>query len=301
MIKRSLTALVIIFLAAATLLAAGPGEKLKKEFSAKDKVQLSIVSGDVLILNGTTGKIIVEVKYDVSPADAFEARFHERKNSLQIKEKWYGQHSRGNVLWTVTVPAKTEIKFSSASGDLRAENMRGAIKCNTASGDIELENCAAKVKINTASGDVKAGDLQGTVDISTASGDVELKNCNGEFDVSCASGDIEARGLKISGNGEFSTASGDIDLKLGADLDGDLELSAASGDVDLRFNGTRLADFIEVSASRKKGRIHGNIDFDSAKPVEVHGKTYMRKTFGKKTAGTAVFAESASGDITIKK
>ena len=112
--------------------AQGPKE-IHKTFDVKKLVRVEVTSGDCAVQAGDQNEIVVDLVYDVRPEDAFEPDFQERSDELKIKEKWYG-NSSGKVTWTITVPRKTDIMFSAASGDLNLDGIAGAVEAKTASG-----------------------------------------------------------------------------------------------------------------------------------------------------------------------
>jgi len=297
---RFFTILIFTSLLFSTAFAAS-ADKMKKDFAAKAKVEISTVSGDCILQAGKSSKILVEVEYDVEPPESFKPDFRIKSNTLAIKEKWRGRSSSGKVTWIITVPAKTEVEFTTASGDITISGIKNKIDISTASGDITLEDCQGKMDCSTASGDINADDISGELDFSTASGDMEIRQCNGEFDLSCASGDIEAKALTVTSGSEFSTASGDIDITLAASPKDDIEISAASGDISLDYDSSKMEGYFELSTRQRKGRIRADIDFDKETEYERNGRTYVKKTVQMGSRKNAVYMETASGSISLKK
>ncbi len=257
-------------------------QKINKKFEAKKKVELNVTSGDCTVKTGNANEILVDVIYDIEPADAFKPDFRESGNSLKIKEQWRGS-SHGRVSWTITLPKETEFEFSAASGDLwvsgltkglesstasgdiSIEDVSGEIDCSTASGDVSISASKGEFDISTASGDVDAKDISGEMDMSTASGEIKIKGASGSFELSCASGEIEAKNIIVEDEGSFSTASGDVEVTLAKTATVDLSLSAASGDVTLDYNGNELQGYFELSSKKRSGRINAPYSFDQGR------------------------------------
>jgi len=294
------TVYVIVFLAFGTGFAQKE-EKFHKEFDKKESVMISTVSGDCIIKQSSSDKIILDVVYSVRPSKFFEPDISERGNSLKIKERWSGSSSSGKVTWTLAVPPETEVEFSTASGDLSVEGVNNKIEANTASGDIEIENTTGDLDCNTASGDIKVKNAQGEMELNTASGEVDVKNSKGVFELSCASGDIDASNITIKEESSFSTASGDVEVKLAKSSDYDLELSAASGDVTLDYNGNQIKGFFEFTAKKRRGRISSPISFDSEEEFGRNGNEYVRKSFTKDGSNPKIYLETSSGTVKLKK
>ena len=272
----------------------------RKEFKAKANLDINLVSGDCIIEVGGSDVIKVNVKYSVSPKGSFEPVIKESSNTLKLKGKWHGSSS-GNVTWTITVPAKTEVEFSSASGDLSVEGIMASVEGRTASGDISISNSKGDFELKTASGDIEAENIKGEFEFKTASGDLDIKDASGSFDLSCASGDIEASDVTIIDEGSFSTASGDVEVSLAKTPTADVELSAASGDVTLDYQGNQVKGSFELSARKSKGKIRSDMAYDSEKEFQRSGRTYVRKMFTIGSDSPMILLQTASGNVTFKK
>jgi DUF4097 and DUF4098 domain-containing protein YvlB len=291
---------------------------IDKSFDAKKNVRIETTSGDCLIKAGESGKINVHVEYSERAEESFEADIQEKNNSIRIKERWHGRNSGGRVSWTITVPAETEVEFSTASGDLSVENLNNVLEASTASGDVTIENSKGDIEVSTASGDIdisdsegkldfstasgdiKSSGLGGELDFSTASGDIKIRGAEGSFDLSCASGDVEASGIIIDDDSEFSTASGDVEVSLDKSSENDIDLSTASGDVTLDYNGNEIKGYFEFSAKKRSGRIRSPIDFDKEEVYGRNGDEYVRKSFTKGSGTPKIYISTASGRLTLK-
>jgi hypothetical protein len=306
----------ILILAA---LAHGQDENhFNRSYPAKEAVHIKLASSDCFIEAGGPDKIVVDVRYTVTPADAFEPEVYESGSSLKISENWHG-HSSGRVYWTITLPPATEVSFSAASGDLtvsglnkeikataasgdiRAEDLTGDIEIKTASGDIRIGTCKGDIEVSAASGDIDATELSGEIEISAASGDVEIRDSAGLFDLGTASGDIKGTGLSIEGYSTFSAASGDVKIGLAASSKYDMELSAASGDVTLDYNGQPMNGYFELQARKYSGSITAPYPFDTEEEFERSGQTFEKKSFKRGDASPKITLQTSSGRAALKK
>ncbi|UCD64932.1 MAG: DUF4097 family beta strand repeat protein, partial [Candidatus Zixiibacteriota bacterium] len=262
---RSARLLLLVVMAVLLLVLsaqAGSKKELVKNFEAKEYVKVSTVSGDCIIRKGEPGKITVEVNSSVRPSDAFEPKFRERSNSLVLEEEMYGS-CYGESEWILTVPEGTRVKFSTASGDLLVEDMKGDFEASTASGDAEIVNCRGEFEFSTASGDVEMTGCSGDFHLETASGEIDFDDCQGYFNVSTASGDIEAVNVTLEGRSAFSTASGTSRVVVAASPEHDLKVSTASGRAILDYNGNTLTGRFELIAKERSGDIDAPFDFDN--------------------------------------
>ncbi len=335
--RRGMIVVALTLMLAFGLAETASAKELHKSFSGFTKVDLSTVSGDVLIKTHSSDKVVVDVIYDVEPDDVIEFIFKESGKTLTIKEKWQGSSRRANVDWTLTVPADIEIDFSTASGDITAAGLTGGIDANTASGDIDLRDMKGDMELTTASGDAKLVNLEGDIEISTASGDISVDNVSGDvelatasgdieasglsdkidlsvasgdikisdskgaFDIGCASGDINAEGIVIKDDSEFSAASGDVEIVLAETCDFDLELASASGDVVLDYDGNEVKGYFEFTTRKRRGRIVCPFDFDKEEEYEDDGETYLRKSFTRGGDTPRIEISTASGKVVLKK
>jgi DUF4097 and DUF4098 domain-containing protein YvlB len=335
------TVLVLALLAVSGIAYMVSAEEVTKTFDGIKKVELSSVSGDCVVKTHKSDEVIVELYYDVTPEGAFEYEMKESGKTLVIKEKW-GRNKKhrnmsGDVSWTLTVPADTEIEFSTASGDITASgltksieastasgdidlrdvsadidistasgdatlvNLEGDVEISTASGDIEIEDSEGDIELSTASGDIDATDVSGDIDLGAASGDIKISGSRGTFDVGCASGDIDAKGMKIEGESEFSAASGSVEISLAETCEYDLEISSASGNAILDYNGNEVKGFFEFTVHKRRGKISCPFDFDEEEEFEEHDQTYVRKSFSRKGDSPRIELSTASGKAVLKK
>jgi DUF4097 and DUF4098 domain-containing protein YvlB len=301
-----------------TTVFAQEKQELSKSFAGKESIRIETTSGDCILKQGTSDNIDIHVVWSVRPEDAFEPDIQERDNSLRIKERWYGRSS-GRVTWTISVPAATDIRFSTASGDLSISDLKNRSDISTASGEVTIENSEGTFDISTASGDVTLLDLKGEFDVSTASGEVDANNLDGEikmntasgdvkvrkssgaFELSCASGEIQVSNIVIKEESSFSTASGDIDVTLGESAEYDLELSAASGDVTLDYAGNEIKGFFEFQSKKRRGRIKAPFDFDTEEEHGRHDDIYVIKTARIKADQPRIFLKTSSGKAVLRK
>ena len=294
-------------------------KEINKTFEVKKNVRIQTVSGDCILMTGDPGKITVKVKYSANIEGSFEADMQEKSNSLKLRERWHRSSSGGKIEWTVTVPQETEIEFSTASGDLSAdeinilleastasgdiiiERSKGDYEISTASGDIDISDSNGKFDFSTASGDIKASQMSGELELSTASGDIKLRNGEGLFELNCASGDIKVSGINVNEESSFSTASGDIEVELADSPDYDLDLSAASGDVTLDYNGNEIKGFFEFTAKKRSGNIKSPFEFDKEEEYGRNGDEYVKKSFSRGGQSPKIYLSTASGRATLKK
>ncbi len=306
-----------LMLLSATALQART-EELDKTFSAKERVNVKTVSGDVIIKAGTGDQIDVHLVYRYRPSDSFEPLFKERDKALTISEDMHGNCS-GRSEWTITVPPGTRLSISSASGDFTIDGMKNKINAETASGDITVTNCSGDIKVESASGDVMLTDVSGEIDaesasgdvtgerlsgfltLESASGDVLAEKAEGAFDLSSASGNVEALDIVLNDDSEFETATGRVDVSLAKSPEHDLIVGTATGRAVLDFGGNPIKGHFEFTTRADRGRIDSPFDFDDVETYEKWDEEYVRKSFTRGGSTPSIYIETATGKIALKE
>jgi DUF4097 and DUF4098 domain-containing protein YvlB len=90
-----------------------------------------------------------------------------------------------------TLDDTASLAFATASGDLTAGSVAGALAVKSASGDVDVRSVDATASVNTVSGDVRIGPTSASVAVKTVSGDVELQAAGASVQVGSVSGDVE--------------------------------------------------------------------------------------------------------------
>ena len=299
---RQKTFLLVLMLSILFLNApATEKQEINKTFKPMEVVEISTVSGDCKIITGKDNKILVNLVYTYS-TDKFEPILKEEGNTLILKEEFnsssWGSSHRGESSWTLTVPEKTKIEFSSASGDLNAAGLKGGLSARVASGDLNVKDSKGKLKFKAASGDIEMKHSSGEISVKTASGDIELSNVQGEFDVKTASGDINASGIHFTGESDLKSVSGDMLVELSKSNEYDLDLSTVSGNITLDYKGNPVKGYFGFKGM--KGKISSDIPFDSKEKSSQYNP-FVKKFFKKGGDSPEISLKTVSGKLTFKK
>lgn len=137
------------------------------------------------------------------------------------------------------------LTFTTASGDLVAGAVAGALGAKAASGDVAVRSVGGTSTVNTVSGDVRLGETAGLAAVNTVAGDVELDGVAGGARVSCVSGDVHVAtrpglALWIDVQSVSGSVTSDLDVgdaPGGGEAQVELRVRTVSGDVRI----TRVA------------------------------------------------------------
>jgi len=327
-----------LFFAAATM-AAIDEDHITKTFPAKRLVRLETSMGSCVIKVGTKDQVTVDLEYSIefSGGGSYRPEMEDDGDELVLGETMKCRHCRGSVVWTITIPEKTEVRFETASGsldvtgtssrieasiasgsvtlidckgpidvktasgDLKIRDFTGELSASTASGSIDVRACDGGIHVNTASGDIRALDMSGELAISTASGTIRADNLKGSVELSTASGDVRASGIRVDGKSTFNSASGDAIITLAASPASDIEVGSASGDAVLQYNGNPIQGHFELIALADDGDISAPFKFDEEREFRRHGQSYVGKSFTLGTGGPEVTIRTGSGEATLEK
>lgn len=310
------------------LLAAAPGPVQDDtwSFSGVDRIELSGISGDLVVEAASGDAVELGLEADVRPADAFAPEVRQDGGTVRIEESWRGRNSSGHVRWTLSIPSTmpptivmrsasggldlsgvdATVRFESASGDVRVRSasIRTGSTFETASGDYDVADAdvGQDVTMETASGDLRIADTRaaGSFGFETASGDVVLQDTRGILRASSASGDVEVRDAELDGPSRFSSASGDVRLHLSQAPRFDLEASSASGDVDVEMPFG--SDFTLVMTRRQdRGRIDAPFDGAAERTFERHGQRYVEQRVEQGSGGPEIVLSTASGSVSVRR
>lgn len=124
---------------------------------------------------------------------------------------------------------KVEIKTASGDIDVRSAE---TLVVKTASGDLDVESVERSLRFTSASGDLRAERIAGSMVVSTASGDVHIEVADATLEMNTASGDAYI--TRFAGrSANFKTMSGDIDLGIPTGTSVDLDATLLSGKLRL--------------------------------------------------------------------
>lgn len=307
----------MIMMLATTLIAQ---QKIEREFSGVDKINMSTSSGNCVLKKGNTDKVLVTVEFTYD-SDEYNPEFDQNGSMLKIKEDFNGRGSHsGKSNWTLTVPNDMDIKFNTGSGDFEAsdlklelslnagsgdfffKNMKGEIVSNAGSGDMRLEGFDGELRANTGSGDVRVNGTKGELKINTGSGDIDIADASGAISANVGSGTIDARGIMVTDASGFNSGSGNVGVVLAGSPKADISVNSGSGDADLDFNGNAIDGLVVMKANKKNGRIRAPFDFDTTEEIDNHGsQPLIKKTAKRGNSDIQIKVGTGSGTASLSE
>lgn len=277
-------------------------------------------SGDIVVHPGTSGKVEVHAKIRASGfhiGGDLEQRIHQIEtnppieqdgNTIRIGHVEDHELLRNiSISYDLTVPAETNLRSASGSGDERINGINGPADATSGSGSLELRDIGAETHARSGSGDVDLQSIHGSARATTGSGSIHATGIGGGFTASSGSGDIRVE-QTAAGDVEIGTGSGTVEVKgaSGAvrvqtgsgnitaqgDPKGDWRLRTGSGDVNVQFPAS--AGY-ELSAHTGSGSIHTNGEMTVQGTISAH--ELHSKVHG---GGSLVDLSTSSGTINIR-
>ena len=289
-------AAVLAVLSTAPALAYSAEGSFERTLQVTGPVELEVKtgSGNITISTGAAGS--VKVRATIRGRDEEKVRYLESNPPIEqegnsitighIEERSRRRHI--SISYEVVVPAETEVRASTGSGNERISGVRGPVRVTTGSGDVSISNIGGNVRVTTGSGDVTLESVEGTLEATTGSGNIEGRGVAGDVEVSTGSGNVEVEGLR--GSLRASTGSGNISAA-GA-LGGDWKLRAGVGGLSVSLPAEAAFD---LEAHTHSGRI------ETDHPITVQGSLGRGRLQGKvRGGGYRVDLETGSGNIQIR-
>lgn len=212
-----------------------------------------------------------------------------------------------SISYELIVPADTELRSRTGSGNQIVDGIRGSLDVGTGSGGIKVSNVSNTVRGDTGSGNIEIDHVKGRVRAKTGSGSISASDVAGGFEAETGSGRITlqqtapgaVRADTGSGGMDLHGVQGPLEAKAGSgtihaegDPQGDWTVHTGSGTVQLRLPANAAFDLDAHTSS-------GSIQVDH--PVTVQGTLGRKDIQGKVRGGGArVEVETGSGNIQIQ-
>jgi putative adhesin len=212
-----------------------------------------------------------------------------------------------SINYEVTVPAETELRVESGSGNQRVEGIRGPLEVSAGSGGLKISAIGDRVHAETGSGDIEIEQVKGNVHAKTGSGSIQAEEIAGGFEADTGSGHITLK-QTAPGSVRVDTGSGGMELR---GVRGSLDAKAGSGTIEAEGSPTGAWN-LHTGSGTVQLKIPSGAAFDLAahtssgsisvdQPHTVQGSIGRKEIRGKVGGGgVPVEVETGSGDIQIQ-
>jgi DUF4097 and DUF4098 domain-containing protein YvlB len=282
-------------------------------------LDISTGSGDVEVHAGSTN--IVAIVGHIKASGWFDSSADERVRRLEanppIEQNGNSIHIghiedpelRRNISisYKLTVPAQTQLKAHTGSGNQNVDGIGGPAEIGAGSGSLKVSNVGGSVRAETGSGNVEIDHINGNVQAKAGSGSIHATDISGGFNADTGSGHIS---LEQSAPGAVNVATGSGGMELRG-VHGSLEAKAGSGTITAEGSPSG-AWTVRTGSGSIRLRLPQNASFDLAahtssgsisvdQPVTVQGSIGRKEVHGKvRGGGVPVDVETGSGSIDIQ-
>jgi hypothetical protein len=282
-------------------------------------MELTTGSGNVQVRTGNSSE--VQVTGRIRATDWFEGNVEEKIKRIESNPPI---QQSGNTIrvghlddpelrhnisisYDVTVPAETELRVESGSGNQRVEGIRGPLQVSAGSGGLNISAIGDRVHAETGSGDIEIDRVQGNVRAKTGSGSIRADEIAGAFEADTGSGQITLQ-QTAPGSVRVDTGSGGVELH---GVHGSLDARAGSGTIEAEGSPTGAWN-LHTGSGTVHLKIPSDASFDLAahtssgsisvdQPHTVEGSIGRKEIRGKVGGGgVPVEVETGSGDIQIR-
>jgi hypothetical protein len=212
-----------------------------------------------------------------------------------------------SISYVVVVPAETDLRVQSGSGDQSVKGIRGPLDVSSGFGGLKISAIGDRVHAETGSGDIDIDQVKGTVHAKTGSGSIDASDIAGAFEADSGSGRITLK-QTAPGSVRVDTGSGGMELH---GVHGSLEAKAGSGTIEADGSPTG-AWSVHTGSGEVQLKLPSDAAFDldahtSSGSILVDNPHTVQGSVGRKEVrgrvgggGVPVEVETGSGDIQIQ-
>lgn len=212
-----------------------------------------------------------------------------------------------SISYEVVVPAETDLRAQTGSGDQSVEGIRGPLDVSAGSGGLKISAIGDRVHAETGSGDIDIERVKGNVHAKTGSGSIDANDIAGAFEGDSGSGHITLQqtapgsvrvdtgsgGMELHGvHGSLEAKAGSGTIRAEGEPTGAWTVHTGSGEVQLKLPSNAAFDLDAHTSS-------GSISVDH--PHDVQGSVGRKEVRGRVGGGgVPVEVQTGSGDIQIQ-
>ena len=313
--------IAILFCLQASPAAAAAEGSFQRTLQVTGPVHMDLTtgSGNVQVRTGNSSQ--VQVMGRIRSTDWFEGNVEARIKRLEANPPI---QQSGNAIrighiddpelrhnisisYEVVVPAETELRVESGSGNQRVEGIRGPLEVSAGSGGLKISEIGDRVHAETGSGDIEIDRVKGNVHAKTGSGSIRADEIAGAFEADTGSGHISLQ-QTAPGSVRVDTGSGGMELR---GVRGSLNAKAGSGTIEAEGSPTGAWN-LHTGSGAVQLKIPSDASFDlaahtSSGSISVEQPHTVQGSIGRKEirgrvggGGVPVEVETGSGDIQIQ-
>jgi hypothetical protein len=248
---------VLVTLIAVTvlLLASGASWALSWATRHTDTQTRTLAGASAIVIDASSGDVDVigtdrsDVRLETRQSRSIFGRPHVHMDysggRLRLDGKCsefelWGTDGRCSVNYRLEVPRDATVRLVTHSGDVTAEDLRGAADLRTRSGDVQAFDVLGTLRLDSLSGDVDVDSSSTDIDASTISGDVDVHASDATWvRAHTTSGDVHVRVPDRPYAVQTSVVSGDehVDVQKDPAAPRRIDASTTSGDVHVSRDG----------------------------------------------------------------
>jgi DUF4097 and DUF4098 domain-containing protein YvlB len=212
-----------------------------------------------------------------------------------------------SINYELVVPAETQLKSKTGSGNQAIQGIRGPARVSSGSGSLKISDIGDEVRAETGSGDIQVDAVHGSAYLRTGSGSIRGEGMGGAIAAETGSGNLQlsqsapgpvkvetgsgtAQLTGIRGSLRAQTGSGDITAE--GEPTGDWILHTGSGDLTVRIPSNAGFD---LEAHAGSGRI------TTTHPITMEGNLNRHELRGKVGGGGFhLEMDTGSGNVRIE-
>jgi Putative adhesin len=311
---------VLLILQATPAAAAAEGS-FQRALQVTGPVHLDLSTGSGTVEVRTGGSSEVQVKGHIRAGEWFGGNAEDKIKRLEANppiQQSGNQIRIGHIddpelrhnisiSYEVVVPAETDLRVQSGSGDQKVDGIRGPLEVSSGSGGLKISAIGDRVHAETGSGDIDIDRVKGNVHAKTGSGSIDANDIAGAFEGDSGSGRITLQ-QTAPGSVRVDTGSGGMELH---GVHGSLEAKAGSGTIQADGSPTG-AWSVHTGSGEVKLKLPSDASFDldahtSSGSISIDQPHSVQGSVGRKEVrgrvgggGVPVEVETGSGDIQIQ-
>lgn len=220
------------------------------------QLDLAMFNGSITIVGEQTDRIIIEAVKTIRAsnreeaeevADHIEIKVRGDDHSVSVETNYLKMIERsesfwnkllgtsetdsyGDVAYTIRVPVRTSLNFTSTNAEVTLSSLEGTIEIDNGTGNVQGEYLFGPVTVSQQSGIIDLQWVEGDIRIKSISSKIQINQIQGAIDLATLSGDVAVKTELDSHKSYFiETTSGYVSFSIPTDAAGRLNIETATG------------------------------------------------------------------------